>query len=40
MRDQVKELESIGVTDFNAGIFTSDPEELARTMSVLNEWTK
>ena len=40
VRDQVRELEAIGVTDFNAGVFTSDPEELARTMSVLNEWAQ
>jgi F420-dependent oxidoreductase-like protein len=40
VRDQVKELEAIGVTDFNAGVFTSDPEELARTLSVLSDWTK
>jgi F420-dependent oxidoreductase-like protein len=38
VRDQVKHLQDIGVTDFNAGIFTSDPEEVARTKSVLNEW--
>ena len=38
VRDQLTELESIGVTDFNAGIFTADPEELARTRSVLREW--
>jgi F420-dependent oxidoreductase-like protein len=38
VRDQVRHLQSIGVTDFNAGIFTSDPEEVARTKSVLNEW--
>lgn len=38
VRDQVRHLQSIGVTDFNAGIFTSDPEEVARTRSVLDEW--
>ena len=38
VRDQVRHLQSIGVTDFNAGIFTSDPEEVARTKSVLDEW--
>ena len=38
VRDQVKELQAIGVTDFNAGIFTANPEEIARTKSVLNEW--
>ena len=40
VRDQVRELQAIGVTDFNAGIFTSDPEELARTMAVLGDWAK
>jgi alkanesulfonate monooxygenase SsuD/methylene tetrahydromethanopterin reductase-like flavin-dependent oxidoreductase (luciferase family) len=38
VRDQVAELAAIGVTDFNAGVFTSDPEEVARTQSVLSEW--
>jgi F420-dependent oxidoreductase-like protein len=38
VRDQVKELQSIGVTDFNAGIFTADPDEIARTNSVLQDW--
>lgn len=38
VRDQVKELQDIGVTDFNAGVFTSDPEEVARTQAVLSEW--
>jgi 5,10-methylenetetrahydromethanopterin reductase len=38
VRDQVKELQAIGVTDFNAGIFTSDPDEIARTNSVLQDW--
>ncbi|MFM7686489.1 MAG: TIGR03564 family F420-dependent LLM class oxidoreductase [Actinomycetota bacterium] len=38
VRDQVRHLQSIGVTDFNAGIFTSDPGEVARTRSVLDEW--
>jgi hypothetical protein len=28
-------LAAIGVTDFNAGIFASDPEEIARTKAVL-----
>ena len=37
VRDQLAELKSIGVTDFNAGVFTSNPEELARTQSVLRE---
>ena len=37
VRDQLAELKSMGVTDFNAGVFTSDPEELARTHSVLRE---
>jgi F420-dependent oxidoreductase-like protein len=35
VRDQLDELAAIGVTDFNAGIFTSDPEEIARTKAVL-----
>jgi F420-dependent oxidoreductase-like protein len=38
VRDQVKELQSIGVTDFNAGVYTSDPDEQARTHAVLQEW--
>ena len=38
VRDQVAELAAIGVTDFNAGVFTSDPDEVARTQSVLSEW--
>ena len=38
VRDQVNELEAMGVTDFNAGVFTSDPEEVARTRSVLQDW--
>ncbi len=38
VRDQVAELESIGVTDFNAGIFATDPEEMQRTASVLAHW--
>jgi len=38
VRDQVAELAAIGVTDFNAGVFTSDPDEVARTASVLSEW--
>ena len=38
VRDQVNELEAMGVTDFNAGVFTSDPEEVARTRSVLRDW--
>ena len=37
VRDQVNELEAMGVTDFNAGVFTSDPEEVARTRSVLQD---
>jgi len=37
VRDQLAELKSMGVTDFNAGVFTSDPDELARTHSVLRE---
>ncbi|MEY4606448.1 MAG: hypothetical protein RLY45_1208 [Actinomycetota bacterium] len=38
VRDQVAELRSIGVTDFNAGVYTSDPEEVARTHAVLREF--
>jgi F420-dependent oxidoreductase-like protein len=38
VRDQVAELAAIGVTDFNAGIFAADPEEIARTHSVLSDW--
>ena len=37
VRDQIAELKSMGVTDFNAGVFTSNPEELERTHSVLRE---
>lgn len=37
VREQIAELKSIGVTDFNAGVFTSDPEEVARTQAVLKE---
>lgn len=38
VRDQIRHLADIGVTDFNAGIYTSDPEEVARTVAVLREW--
>jgi alkanesulfonate monooxygenase SsuD/methylene tetrahydromethanopterin reductase-like flavin-dependent oxidoreductase (luciferase family) len=38
VRDQVANLQAIGVTDFNAGVFTADPEERARTAAVLSEW--
>ncbi len=37
VRDQIDELKTIGVTDFNAGVFATDPDELARTNSVLHE---
>ena len=37
VREQIAELKAIGVTDFNAGVFTSDPEEVARTHTVLQE---
>ena len=37
VRDQIDELKSIGVTDFNAGVYSSNPEEIARTHSVLRE---
>ena len=38
VRDQVANLQAIGVTDFNAGVFTANPEERARTAAVLAEW--
>ncbi|MFZ9628592.1 MAG: TIGR03564 family F420-dependent LLM class oxidoreductase [Ilumatobacteraceae bacterium] len=38
VRDQIAELRSIGVTDFNAGVYTSDPDEVARTHAVLREF--
>lgn len=38
VREQVQHLEAIGVTDFNAGVFSNDPEERARTEAVLREW--
>jgi len=38
VRDQVAHLASIGVTDFNAGVYSADPEEVARTAAVLQEW--
>jgi F420-dependent oxidoreductase-like protein len=38
VRDQLANLRSIGVTDFNAGLFSPDPEELARTHAVLSEF--
>jgi 5,10-methylenetetrahydromethanopterin reductase len=34
--DQLRELAAIGVTDLNAGVFPGDPEEAARTRSVLS----
>mgnify|MGYP003344630940 FL=1 len=37
VRDQLLELRSIGVTDFNAGVYTSDPDEVARTHAVLRD---
>ena len=37
VRDQIAELRSIGVTDFNAGVYTADPEERERTNAVLRE---
>ena len=33
----LEKLAAIGVTDFNAGVFTANPDELARTNSVLRE---
>lgn len=38
VRDQISELASIGVTDFNAGLYSADPEELARTKAILREF--
>lgn len=38
VRDQVANLQAIGVTDFNAGVFSANPEERARTAAVLAEW--
>ena len=37
VRDQIAELASIGVTDFNAGVFAANPDEVACTNSVLRE---
>lgn len=37
--EQLVELQHIGVTDFNAGVFASDPEEIARTAAVLRRWS-
>ena len=39
VRDRIKELEDIGVTDFNAGVFAANPDEAERTKTVLSEWT-
>ena len=38
VRDQIRELQAIGVTDFNAGIYSGDPDEVGRTVEVLKEW--
>jgi F420-dependent oxidoreductase-like protein len=35
VRDQLLELDSIGVTDFNAGVFPGNPDEAERTKAVL-----
>ena len=35
--DQTAGLAAIGVTDFNAGVFAANPDEVARTNSVLRE---
>lgn len=35
VRDQLSELASIGVTDFNAAMFSQNPEDVARTRAVL-----
>ncbi len=40
VRQQIAELADIGVTDFNAGVFASDPELVARTAAVLAEWAE
>lgn len=37
VREQLEELGGIGVTDFNAGSFPGNPDEAARTRSVLRE---
>jgi len=37
VRDQLRELASIGVTDLNAGMFAGNPDEAARTRAVLRE---
>jgi F420-dependent oxidoreductase-like protein len=37
VRDQLLELGTVGVTDLNAGVFPGNPEENARTRSVLRE---
>ena len=39
VRDRIQELQDIGVTDFNAGVFAADPDEAERTRAVLSEWT-
>lgn len=38
VRDQIRELQAIGVTDFNAGIYSGNPDEVGRTVEVLKEW--
>ena len=35
VRDQLLELDGIGVTDLNAGVFPANPDELDRTRAVL-----
>lgn len=39
VREQIAHLAAIGVTDFNAGIYATDPEEVQRTLAVLSDWT-
>ena len=38
VRDQLAEVQAVGVTDLNAGVFGGDPEESARTRAVLREF--
>jgi F420-dependent oxidoreductase-like protein len=38
VRDQLRELEAIGVTDFNASMFPGDPDEAEATNAVLGSW--
>ncbi len=38
VRGQLEHLAVIGVTDFSAGVYATDPEERARTLAVLKAW--